>query len=86
MKVASRLRRGVHLLLLAAAFVVSTYAVSNLMPLLLMAAEHGFNASDAASIVGDFLAGIVSVTFLAREVYRLDKRAGRIRNRVGWFE
>jgi NADH dehydrogenase FAD-containing subunit len=86
MKVVSRLRRSVHLLLHTAAFVVSTYAVSNLMPLLLHAAEKGFNASDAALIVGDLVAGIASVTFLAREVYRVDKRAGRIRNRVGWFE
>lgn len=86
MRVTSRLGRGVHLLLLAAAFVVSTYAVSNLMPLLLHAAGDGFNASDVALIAGDLAAGIASVTFLAREVYRLDKRAGRIRNRVGWFE
>ncbi|MGD0690267.1 MAG: hypothetical protein ABSA50_10920 [Candidatus Bathyarchaeia archaeon] len=86
MKVVSRLRQGLHLVLLAAAFIVSTYAVSNLMPLLLHATGNGFNASDAASIVGDLVAGIASVTFLAREVYRLDKRAGRIRNRVGWFE
>jgi hypothetical protein len=82
----SRFRQGVYLLLLAAAFVISTYAVSNLMPLLLKAAEIGFNASDAASIIVDSVAGIASVAFLAREVYRLDKRAGRIRNRVGWFE
>jgi hypothetical protein len=86
MKVVSRLRQGLHLVLLAAAFIVSTYAVSNLMPLLHHATGNGFNASDAASIVGDLVAGIASVTFLAREVYRLDKRAGRIRNRVGWFE
>lgn len=86
MKVVSRLRHGVHLLLLAAAFIVSTYAVSNLMPLLLHATRNGFNASDAASIVGELVAGIASVTFLAREVYRLDNRAGRIRNRIGWFE
>jgi hypothetical protein len=86
MKAASRLKQGVHLLLLTAAFIVSTYAVSNLMPLLLKAAENGFTALDAASITGDLVAGIASVTFLAREVYRLDKRAGRIRNRVGWFE
>jgi len=86
MTVTSKLKLGAHLFLLTAAFIVSTYAVSNLMPLLLKAAENGFNAPDAASIIGDLVAGIVSVTFLAREVYRLDKRAGRIRNRVGWFE
>jgi hypothetical protein len=86
MRGASKFRHGVHLLLLAAAFVISTYAVSNLMPLLLKAAEIGFNASDAASIILDLVAGITSVAFLAREVYRLDKQAGRIRNRVGWFE
>jgi len=86
MKANSSTRRGARMLLLAIAFVVGTYAVSNLMPLLLHAARNGLNTSNAASIVGDLVAVIASVAYLAREVYRVDKRAGRIHNRVGWFE
>jgi hypothetical protein len=87
MKITSRrLRRMARLFFSAVAFVVGTYVVSNLMPLLLRAAESGLNASAGALIVGDMVAVTVSVTFLAREIYRMDERAGRIRNRVGWFE
>lgn len=86
MKNRSRARRGVHLLFLAVAFIVSTYAVSNLMPLLLHVASAGLNAWDTILIGGDLIASIVSIAFLARAIYKIDKRAGRIRNRVGWFE
>ncbi|MGD0177098.1 MAG: hypothetical protein ABSC50_09780 [Candidatus Bathyarchaeia archaeon] len=86
MKVNSSTRRAAHMLLLAIAFVVGTYAVSDLMPQLLYAARNGLNASNAASIVGNLVAVIASVAYLAREVYGVDKRAGRIHNRVGWFE
>ena len=79
-------KRIAHLLFSAVAFVVSTYAVSNLMPFLLYAAESGLDTKDAALILGDLIAVIASVAFLAREIYRMDERAGRIRNRVGWFE
>jgi len=86
MKATSWTRRAVHLLSIAMAFVVGTYAVSNLMPLLLDAARNGLNATSTTSIVGNLVAAIASIAFLAREVYRVDQRAGRIRNRVGWFE
>ena len=86
MRVDSRSRGAVYLLLLGAAFLVSTYAVSNLMPLLLGIFGGGLSLSTAALVVGDLVAAIGSITFLARAIYRLDKRAGRIRNRVGWFE
>ena len=71
---------------LAAVFIVSIYAVSNLMPLLLLVARNGLNASDSSLIVSDLTVVVASVAFLARAIYRVDKQAGRIRNRVGWFE
>jgi hypothetical protein len=44
------------------------------------------NFSNAASLAANLVAAIASVAFLARAIYRVDKRAGRIRNKVGWFE
>jgi hypothetical protein len=76
----------VYLLLLATAFAVSTSAVSNLMPLLPQIARSGLSISNAASLAANLVAAIASVGFLARAIYRVDKRAGRIRNKVGWFE
>ena len=72
--------------MLAIAFVISTYAVSNLMPLLLQIARTGFNISNVITVVADLSAATISVTFMARTIYCLDKDAGRIRNRVGWFD
>ena len=68
------------------AFIVSIYTVSNLMPLLLHAATRGFGSVDGLWIVGYSIALTVAILILARGIYRLDKRAGRIRNKVGWFE
>ncbi len=79
-------RRLAHLLILAAAFIVSVLSVSNLMPLLLEVVTEGLNFTDGLLIVGCLVAGIGAVATLARDMYRLDKKAGRIRNRVGWFE
>jgi len=86
MKDGSRIGRGVNLLLLAAAFVLSTYAVSNLMPLLAHVSRSGLSISNAVSAATDLVAAITSIAFLTRAIYTLDKRAGRIRNKVGWFE
>ena len=86
MKATSRVRDAVHFLSVGAAFVVSIYAVSNLMPLLLQIAKTGLSLMSAVSAVGYFGATIGSVTLLARAIYRLDQRAGRIRNRVRWLE
>jgi len=72
--------------LLSTAFAVSIYAVSNLMPLLLHTAAKGLTPANGLLIMWYFVAGTVSIMILARSIYRLDKRAGRIRNRVGWFE
>jgi hypothetical protein len=74
------------MLLPAAAFVVSTYAVSSLMPLTLHILRNGLSLSNAALMAVDLGAAFISIWFLARVIYRIDKRAGRIRNRVGWFE
>ncbi len=75
-----------RLLLLALAFGVSVFALSNLMPLLLQVATKGFTILDGLLIAGNLFVGTVAVAFLAKAMYRLDKKAGRIRNKVGWFE
>jgi hypothetical protein len=75
-----------RLLLLALAFGVSVFALSNLMPLLLQVATKGFTILDGLLIAGNLFVGSVAVAFLAKAMYRLDKKAGRIRNKVGWFE
>jgi len=75
-----------RLLLLAVAFVVSILSVSNLMPLLVQVATNGLNLLMGILIAGNLFAGVVAVAVLAKAMYRLDKKAGRIRNKVGWFE
>jgi hypothetical protein len=72
--------------LLSTAFVVSICAVSNLMPLLLYTAAKGLTPANGMLVMGYFVAGTISIMILARAIYRVDKRAGRIHNRVGWFE
>jgi hypothetical protein len=81
-----RFTRTGRLLLLALAFVLSVLSVSNLMPLLLQAATKGLTILNGLLIVGNLLVGIVAVAILAKAMYRLDKKAGRIQNRVEWFE
>ena len=81
-----RIGRLPHFLLWIAAFVVSIYAVSNLMPLLLHVATRGLSFADGLSIIGYLLTIAASMLILARGIYRLDRRGGRIRNKVGWFE
>src|SRR3989304_4418296 len=81
-----RIGRLPHFLLWIAAFVVSIYAVSNLMPLLLHVATRGLSFADGLPIIGYLLTIAASMLILARGIYRLDRRGGRIRNKVGWFE
>ena len=81
-----RIGRLPHFLLWIAAFVVSIYAVSNLMPLLLHVATRGLSFADGLSIIGYLLTIAASMLILARGIYRLDRRGGRIRNKVGRFE
>lgn len=78
--------RATRFLSLGIAFVVSIYAVSNLMPLLLHVAIKGISITDGLLICANLTAGTIAVAILARAIYRVDRRAGRIRNRVGWFE
>lgn len=85
MKGKGRVKFG-QAVLLSTAFAVSIYAVSNLMPLLLHTAAKGLTPANGLLIMWYFVAETVSIMILARSIYRLDKRAGRIRNRVGWFE
>jgi hypothetical protein len=80
------LSRAGRLMLLAIAFVLSVLSVSNLMPLFLQVVTKGFTVMDGLLISGNLFVGVVAVAILARAMYRLDKKAGRIRNKVGWFE
>ena len=82
----SKLMRVGHVLLLAGAFIVSMLCVSNLMPLLFLTLTSGVTIARGLLIGGYLIAGIVAIAILARAMYRLDKRAGRIKNRIQWFE
>ena len=82
----SKLMRVGHFLLLAGAFIVSILCISNLMPLLFLTLTSGFTIARGLLIGGYLIAVIIAVMILARDMYRLDKRAGRIKNRIGWFE
>jgi len=86
MKETNRTEKTIRFVALVAAFVLSIYAVSNLMPLLLHVVTTGPTLVDAALIAGYLTVGAIAVGILARAIYRLDRRAGRIRNRVRWFE
>ena len=81
-----RMTGATHFLLFAVAFVISVYSVSNLIPLLLEVATSGLTVADGVSIIVYLLVGFVSICVLARTIYRLDKKAGRVRNKIGWFE
>jgi hypothetical protein len=80
------LNRAGRLILLATAFVLSILSVSNLMPLFLQVVTNGFTVMDGLLIAGNLIVGVIAIVILARAMYRLDKKAGRIRNKVGWFE
>ena len=86
MRVMQHIRRVGNALLLAGAFVVCVLAVSNLLPLLLDVTIRGMTIWNALLLVGDVCAVTLTLTVLARAMYRFDKKAGRIRNRIGWFE
>lgn len=81
-----RAKRVVNFLLMMIALVVGVYSISNLMPLLLKALVRGLNLSEAFRTLVYLIAVVSTILVLARGIYKLDKRAGRIRNRIGWFE
>ncbi len=78
--------RFAYFLFWVAAFVASVYAMSNLMPLFLRVATRGASFGDGFAIIANLVVVVVSLLVLSRGIYQLDKRAGRIRNKVGWFE
>ncbi len=86
MKTTRRLKSAFNFVILAAAFASSVYIVSDLMPRLLHAVVRGISLTDGLWIIGYLAVGTISVGYLARAIYRVDRRAGRIRNRVPWFE
>jgi hypothetical protein len=80
------IRQVGDVLLLASAFVVSVLSVSNLLPLLLDITIRSMTMWDATLLAGDLFAVTLALAVLARAMYRLDRKAGRIRNRIRWFE
>ena len=80
------MNRVLHLASSASAFMISIYAVSNFMPLLLLTFSSGFNLQHVISLTVYAAAMTIGILVLTWEIYRLDKRAGRIQNRVRWFE
>ena len=68
------------------ASILSLFAISNLMPLLLGAFLDGMSFQCGLAIFIDSVGVSLGVLILAKEMYRLDRRAGRIRNRFRWFE
>ena len=80
-------RMGVmHFLQFMVAFIISVYSVSSLMPLLLQTALRGLSLAGGISIIAYLLVASLSIGTLARMIYTLDRKAGRVRNRIGWFE
>jgi hypothetical protein len=67
-------------------FIVSVFCVSNMMALLLQAATEGITITDGLLTAGYALVSAATIVVLARAIYQLDRKAGRIRNRVGLFE
>jgi len=86
MRVIRHVRRVGNALLLSCAFIVSVLSVSNLLPLLLDVTIGGMTIWNVLLLAVDGCALTLALAVLARAMYRLDKKAGRIRNRIGWFE
>ncbi len=76
----------VRFLSLTIAFMVATYAVSSLMPLAVKVALTRPTGWDIGSLFLYLLLASLSIGFLGRAIYQLDKKTGRVRNRIGWFE
>jgi hypothetical protein len=52
----------------------------------LHATLNGLNLAEGMSIIVYLLAVFISTRILAQIIYTLDRKAGRIRNKIGWFE
>ena len=78
--------RVLHGILLVSTLCLSIVAVSNLMSILLSAALGKVSLVNELLAVGYLLTAVGTIFVLARAIYKVDKRAGRIRNTVGWFE
>jgi len=81
-----KLSRALHGILLASTLGLSILAVSNLMSIILSAALGQVSVLNELLAVVYLLIAVGTIIVLARAIYQVDKRAGRIRNRVGWFE
>jgi hypothetical protein len=77
---------ALRVLRFVAALAFSIYSVSSLMPLLMHVILRGATLTDGISIIGYLFVAFLSICTIARMIYTLDRKAGRIRNRIGWFE
>jgi hypothetical protein len=83
---AKRFQEATRALRFVIAFAMSVYSVSNLMPLLVHIAIKGGNTAESLSVIAYLLVGFISICIVARTIYRLDRKAGRVQNKIGWFE
>jgi hypothetical protein len=81
-----RLKIGLKFAAGTGAFLSSVYAVSNLMPMLLLAVTKGLNAQNGIWVAFYSLLTVVALGVLERFLYRMDMRTGRIRNKSELFE
>lgn len=68
------------------AFLIATYAVSQLTMLAPRALQGAISAPDALIGIGYLAVTILSVLILGRMIYASERRAGRVRRRVKLFE
>jgi hypothetical protein len=80
------MRKVWNMLIPVAGFVGSLISVSNLLPLTLDAITRGLGIWDGLLIAGYSTVGMLGLAVVARAIYRVDRKAGRVRNRVRWFE
>jgi hypothetical protein len=86
MKQSEGILRFKRFLFHAAVFIVSLLAVSNMMGLLLQTSTEGVTTTEGLLLAGYAFVSVATIAVLARAIYQLDKKAGRIRNRVELFE
>lgn len=74
------------MLIPVAGFVGSLISVSNLLPLTLHAITRGLGIWDGLLIAGYSTVATLGLAVVGRAIYRVDRKAGRVRNRIRWFE
>jgi hypothetical protein len=80
------MRKIWNMLIPVAGFVGSLISVSNLLPLALNAIARGLGIWEGLLIAGYSSVCLLGLAVMARAIYRVDRKAGRVRNRIRWFE